>query len=715
MTFARKIHLGQGHKAALVPGHTVWRQEQCHRAKILIDAGAYFGALRAAMLNAQRSIYILAWDLDSRTALLDENGETPDGLPATLAAFLTELIARRPDLSVKLLVWNYSLLYAFERELNPTRSLDWNTPPQVELCWDSEIPLGSSHHQKIVVIDDTLAFSGGLDVTVRRWDNSDHSPSSKIRVDPDNVAYPPFHDVQIMVDGGAAKALAELVRVRWDAASCKSLPAVDPLGDPWPQSVAPDFTDIKAGISRTQPAYGGEVEIREIERLYFAMVRQAERILYIENQFLTCLKFAEELVKALRRNPGLEVVIVCPKTHHSWFEERTMLAGRIRFQQRLHKAGLLERVRILYPHTRDEQAEADVMVHAKVMIVDDKLLRVGSSNLCNRSMGTDTECDLTLKAESEAHQAMVRSLHHALLAEHCGATREEVQSLMDETGSLFTTLDRLAGRDKALRPIHDSDNIGTEDIGQIEALADPDMPIGIEGVLEEDVKAPGRGRSTLIKIALLAAALLAFALAWRYTPLSDFLSPAALQGFFERIAAAPWSLPLLLLLFIAGGLVAFPVTVLIAATALVFGLWPGLPYAALGALASATATYGLGRLMGAKSLRSLFGRRIEDLSAKMERHGILAMTLIRLVPFFPFSLVNLVAGALKIRLSDYLIGTALGLAPGLILLSALGGQLADFLTDPSPAGVALALLLLGLWIGVAFALQSLASRTRTAK
>jgi len=715
VTLARKIRSGGDDETVLVTGHNIWRVEQCPRAKLLIDAGAYFGALRAAMLKAERSIHILAWDLDSRTSLIDAEGQAEDGLPHTFAAFLTELIAQRPHLSVKLLVWNYSLLYAFERELHPTRSLSWNTPPQVELCWDSEIPLGSSHHQKIVVIDDALAFSGGLDVTVRRWDNSKHSPSNAFRVDPDKTSYPPFHDVQIMVDGDAAKALAELVRTRWNAASWKPLPEVMPLGDPWPQEAEPDLTDVQLGISRTRPAYGDEPEVREIEQLFLDMVMQAEHTIYIENQFLTCLKFAEQLIKAVKQTPSLEVVIVCPKTHHTWFEEHTMLGGRIRFQNHLQKAGVIDRVRILYPHTRDEAGEADVMVHSKVMIVDDTLLRVGSANLCNRSMGTDTECDLIIEAKEESQRRAIRDLQNRFIAEHCGATHDEVEMVMQKTGSLFATLEHLEGREKALLPINDGALPGEEETGQIEALADPEMPIGIEGVLEEDTREPGRGLSTLIKIALVASVLLGLALAWRYTPLSDLMSPAALQSFFEKVAAAPWSLPLLLLIFVVGGLVAFPVTVLIAATALVFGLWPGLPYAALGALTSATVTYGIGRGLGANSLRQMFGQRMADLAAKMDRHGILSMTIIRLVPFFPFTLVNLAAGALKFRFSDYLIGTALGLAPGLLLLSALGGQIAQFIADPSIFGVMLALLLLALWIGLAFALQFLASKTRTAK
>ena len=188
------------------PGRNAWRVARADRARVLIDAAAYYGTLRMALLEAKRSIYIIGWDVDSRTPLVGPSGEPDDDLPRELGPFLTALVERRPDLKISILLWDYSLFFTSEREAMPSLALRWKTPPQIDLCLDDAIPLGSSHHQKIVVIDEALAFSGGLDLTIRRWDTCAHDPSCKYRVDPAGKPYNGFHDVQIMVDGEAAQS-----------------------------------------------------------------------------------------------------------------------------------------------------------------------------------------------------------------------------------------------------------------------------------------------------------------------------------------------------------------------------------------------------------------------------------------------------------------------------------------------------------------------------
>jgi len=94
------------------PNRNVWRIEKCARAATLIDAGAYFAALRAALRQARRNVFIIGWDLDSRTRLVGEDNEAHDGWPATLRAFLTRLVGERRDLTVYLLAWDYAVLYA---------------------------------------------------------------------------------------------------------------------------------------------------------------------------------------------------------------------------------------------------------------------------------------------------------------------------------------------------------------------------------------------------------------------------------------------------------------------------------------------------------------------------------------------------------------------------------------------------------------------------
>ena len=90
----------------------------------------------------------------------------------------------------------------------------------------------------------------------------------------------------------------------------------------------------------------------------------------------------------MRERPELEVVLVVPRAHHSWLEALIMRTGRIRFMQILQQAGVAERVAMLCPQVADGRGSVDVMVHSKVMVVDDSLLRVGSANLNNPRSGS---------------------------------------------------------------------------------------------------------------------------------------------------------------------------------------------------------------------------------------------------------------------------------------------------------------------------------------
>ena len=165
----------------LEEGRTVWKLTHADRAAVLVDAADYFGALREAMGAATRSITVVGWDIDSRTPLVGRSGEAPDGAPATLLAFIEALVEKRPLLDVRLLLWDYTILYALDREPLPSLNLKWRTPPQVKVELDSCLPLGACHHQKLVIVDGNLAFCGGLDLTTRRWDTPEHRPRHPFR------------------------------------------------------------------------------------------------------------------------------------------------------------------------------------------------------------------------------------------------------------------------------------------------------------------------------------------------------------------------------------------------------------------------------------------------------------------------------------------------------------------------------------------------------
>jgi phosphatidylserine/phosphatidylglycerophosphate/cardiolipin synthase-like enzyme/membrane protein DedA with SNARE-associated domain len=708
----------------LEPGTTCWRVAPADRAALLIDGAAYYGALRSAILKARRSITILGWDIDSRARLCPPAGagtgpEAADA-PATLGELLAHVVALRPRLEIRLLLWNYSILYAAEREPLQSLTLDWNTPRQVQVCFDDVLPLGASHHQKVAVIDDKVAFCGGLDVTSRRWDTPAHEPCNPDRVDPRGAAYPPFHDVQMVVDGEAAQALGELARERWTRATGRIPPAPDrhkadrTAVDPWPDGVVPDFGRVEIGIARTLAPFADQPAVREVEELCLRSIARARRTIYIENQYLSADRVADALCRRLAAEPSLAVVIVAPKEPKGWLEARSMGAGRARFRRCLDDAGVADRVRLVHPFIADGDRAVPIMVHAKLMIVDDDLLRVGSANLNNRSMGFDSECDLAIEARGAADRRTIAGLRDRLLAEHLGVEPAAVAAASGRHGSLIAAIDHLRRPDRGLAPIADEDAFDDEISRTIRPLADPERPVDADA-LKEGIygSAPARSRfGRIARLAAVAGALLALVLLWQVTPLADLADPVRLAPRLDAVAGEVWAPFALVAAYVIGGFLVFPVTVLIALTAITFGLWPGLAYASAGALLSAAATFQAGQLLGRGWLGGLMGPRTAKVSRQLARQGILSILVLRLAPVAPFTLVNLVAGASRVRFRDYMIGTVMGMAPGLILMTALGDRLRRVWEDPSWGQIMMLILVAALWLGLSVALQRVVSRRR---
>jgi uncharacterized membrane protein YdjX (TVP38/TMEM64 family) len=289
-----------------------------------------------------------------------------------------------------------------------------------------------------------------------------------------------------------------------------------------------------------------------------------------------------------------------------------------------------------------------------------------------------------------------------------------VEETLAESGSLLKTVDRLGTDDRGLKPVRDLEAF-TEPVYQaVSSVADPERPIEAEKYVGDMFGGQPAGRvlGRLGTIMVAGAVLIALALAWRFTPLAELADPEGLGALLDSLAAGPWTPVVIVGLFVLGGLIAFPVTVLIAATAMTFEPALAFAYATAGSLLSALATYLVGAVAGRRMLRDFLGRRLNRISRALGRKGILSVIAVRLVPVAPFTLINLVAGVSHIRLQDYLLGTILGMAPGLVIMTALGHHLARVLSDPSAEELAILALIVLLWIGVSAGLQFVISRLR---
>ena len=684
----------------LEAGRNCWRLDPADRAAFLIDGAAYYRAFREAAKQAERSIMILGWDFDSRIRMVGD-GES-DGFPPRLGDFVQALLARRRTLQVHVLIWDFHLVYAFEREWWPLSAL--RAHRRLHFRMDGTHPVGASHHQKVVVVDDAVAFVGGLDLAQCRWDTSEHRPNHPLRVFADGRPCRPFHDVQMVVDGKAAASLGELCRTRWMRATGKRI-ASAPYGThhvPWPTGVKPDIEMVQVGISLTEPAYLARNEVRQVERLYVDAIHAARRHIYIETQYLTSSTLGAALLDRLQDPAGPEIVIILHPNSDGWLEQYTMDVLRGRVLRRLRAGDTYKRLGLHYPRIPGLGTQC-ISLHSKVLIVDDDFVRIGSSNLSNRSMGFDTECDLSVEACGDPTiQRGIANLRHRLLGEHLGQSPDTVANRTAREGSVIGAVQALQGGERTLQ-VFDSQIPPDVDAWIPDSeLIDPDRPLNSEVVTDqlvpEEHRPPARRHIMLGASTLLA--FLALAAAWRWTSLRDWLDISALVGYLQSFNDHALAPVLMVGGFLLGGLIVAPVTVLIAVAVLAFGPWFGFIYSFIGMTLSALLTFGIGHVLGHETVRRLAGSRLNRISRRLAQKGILAIIAVRIIPVAPFSLINMVAGASHIRVRHFFIGTLIGELPGLLGVSIFVDQIGEAVRHPGlgsfvALGLAAVLIVLG--------------------
>ncbi|MGL4198966.1 MAG: phospholipase D-like domain-containing protein, partial [Allorhizobium sp.] len=464
------------------PSRNCWRVETADEFSILVDADNYFASVRASMMAARRSIFFVGWDFDASIAL--GHPKVDDGAPRGVGDFLLWLARRTPGLEIRILLWSPAPLASWARPSNLPYLLRWKWNRQISVRLDGKHPLGSSHHQKMLVIDDAVAYCGGIDVTLDRWDTRQHLDDDPDRLRPNGQPYGPWHDISSRFTGPAAEALGELCRLRWTRAGGKAVPPVGPVPARDDDASHFSFGKVDLAIARTSPAYQTETSVTEIEQLSIDMINAAKRIVYAESQYFASRAIAQTIARRLAEPDGPEFVLINPTTSDNWLGQLAMDTARARLAESLRRHDTFGRFRIYHPITAKGQP---IYVHAKLMIVDDQILRVGSSNINNRSMRFDQECDVALEAGASSDlSARMVSFRNDLLAEHLGTTPEIIEQTLQESGSLIAAIDHLRETNPAspggtLKPYE------TPEISDIEKwLADHEIldPEGSDAVFE---------------------------------------------------------------------------------------------------------------------------------------------------------------------------------------------------------------------------------------
>ena len=311
--------------------------------------------------------------------------------------------------------------------------------------------MGACHHQKALIVDDEIAFVGGGDIAPDRWDTPEHLDDdprrAKRRFGRGHGVFDARHEMMLAMDGDAACAMGRLFRERWFSASRQRLPdpkddgvTIEPA-DLWPEGLAVDARDVRIGIARTLPQWKAQAEVREAEALHLSAIADAKSLIYMENQYFASPVIAEALAERLAEPGGPEVVLVSTLHSPSYFDQITMDRTRLAFLKRLKDADAegrraegragASKLHAFCPVTAKGRP---IIVHAKVTVIDDRMLRIGSCNINNRSTGFDTECDVALEAQDgrggRAVRAAVRAWRTRMVAHWLGKPAAAVDAAL---------------------------------------------------------------------------------------------------------------------------------------------------------------------------------------------------------------------------------------------------------------------------------------------
>jgi phosphatidylserine/phosphatidylglycerophosphate/cardiolipin synthase-like enzyme len=477
----------------LIPGLSCADVFPAEKSGVLVDGAAFYKAVYEACCQAERSIVMAGWQFATWVDLVRGDEAKNCKHPTKFVEFLRALCDEKPDLQIHLLAWDSSPVFAFERE--PLQRLTFHLKGHVRIHYkmDSSHPRGASHHQKLIVVDRSIAFLGGMDVCNARWDDRRHEAFNMGRFRSIGM-YAPYHDVQAYVTGDPVDTLRTWFCDRWRLATGEVLELPDV-----PRkhiAIEPSF-DVEApciGLARTWPRTKEppSAPIRELFELHLRAIASAEHLIYLENQYLSSDEIAdavEHRMLAFCDRP-LEIVFVLPAKSAGFKERISIGIAQARILERLGKVA--ERTGhhfgVYFSCARGKKGDVPVFIHSKVLAVDDRFLLVSSANTSNRSMGFDTE--LGMAWESPTPTQSLRAARIDLMREHAGLTVDEAAAFFTETTALVPRLDALA-RERSHRLRIHKRNVDEKPGRLLRALLpektpfDPDDPQSFDEALPE--------------------------------------------------------------------------------------------------------------------------------------------------------------------------------------------------------------------------------------
>ena len=370
-----------------------------NRVEVLIDGAEYLPRVAEELAKAESHAHLTGWYFSPQLNLTHEEE------PVTVRNLLGELAER---IDVRVLIWSGAPVPVFSPTRGNVRAMveHFRRGTSIDCEFDSCVRLMHCHHEKTIVIDDRVAFVGGIDLTFHGgdpWDSQLHSARGGVG----------WHDVATRLEGPIVADVAEHFRLRWQGATNEELP---------PAIVPEDAGDVEAQIVRTIPENvyerslpNGDFSVLES---YVGAIRAAERFVYIENQFLWSPEIVELLTEKLRNPPrdDFRIVLLIPVDANDGADvSRGQVAALI------HADDGNARFLACSIYARSGKLRDPIYVHAKVAIVDDRWLTVGSANLNEHSLFNDSEVNVVVHDEGLARETRLR-----LWSEHLELPTEQI-------------------------------------------------------------------------------------------------------------------------------------------------------------------------------------------------------------------------------------------------------------------------------------------------
>ncbi len=416
---------------ALEPGSGWWAagdpppREGC-TLEVLIDGAEAFTAIAEAILGAKRSIWVAGWHIAPGFELL-RGGAGDDSVGAMLAR-----VAEYVD--VRVLVWAGAPVPLF----HPTRTevdaavRELTRSTRIRCEQDPREHPFHCHHEKLLIIDGEVAFVGGIDMTDAagdRWDTRDHPARRRLG----------WHDVGTRLRGPAVGDVAAHFAMRWREVTGERLPVPDPTHDmthsaPISQATSrpvgglrPHTVQIVRTVAEDMYELVPNGDFRVLES-YVRAIRGAERLIYLENQFLWAPEITTLLAAKLRDPPHADfrLVIMLP-TRANNGQDDTL--GQVAV---LKDADDGDRLMVTTLRSLSGERADRLYIHAKVGIVDDRWLTVGSANLNAHSLFNDTEMNVVTDSRELARDTRLRLWGEHLQVEPAEIARLDPHVVIDE-------------------------------------------------------------------------------------------------------------------------------------------------------------------------------------------------------------------------------------------------------------------------------------------